>query len=592
MAIEKVINITVKETGVSDINKKVASLDVSLDKGAKSGDKLNKSLDQTKGRGNVFSGATAGLDKMSPALGGAISGMKGILVQMWAILANPLGAFLAAIVLSLTALYKAFTSTNEGADKMDQIMAGLSATVDVVRDRILKVGGAIVKFFSGDFKGAIADGKAAVSGFGDEVASEFKKAADATKFLQEVADAVRDLGVSRAKLNRDLARSKEIITDETASYKDKKKAIDEVRVAEEKQTNLELENARKKLKSIQDLNALSDTSDENLQAEADAKSALYALEEKSASDRRAIRKTEARAQNEEAQRLKAISDAKKAQIKEDADARKIIDDADKAEKKRKYDLDQEWLKKQNDAELASLDVIDAVKKSNADKLLTEQELALENERIAYETKYNNAVKFGQDTEDLEIQHLNNLNDINLKAQAKQYADEEKVKDDKIKLEQSVSNAKLDIAGNTMKLIEEIAGKGSKVGKALAIAQATINGIQGVQNAFTTASASPITTLFPAYPFIQAGLAGAFSLLQIKKIASTDPSGKSGGGGGGSGGGGSAPAAPSFNLVAGTGSNQIAEGLAGQRQPLQAYVVSGAVTNAQQMQRNIVEDASL
>jgi len=187
---------------------------------------------------------------------------------------------------------------------------------------------------------------------------------------------------------------------------------------------------------------------------------------------------------------------------------------------------------------------------------------------------------------------NSLNDINLKAQAKQYADEEKVKDDKIKLEQSVSNAKLDIAGNTMKLIEEIAGKGSKVGKALAIAQATINGIQGVQNAFTTASASPITTLFPAYPFIQAGLAGAFSLLQIKKIASTDPSGKSGGGGGASSGGGSAPAAPSFNLVAGTGSNQIAEGLAGQRQPLQAYVVSGAVTNAQQMQRNIVEDASL
>jgi hypothetical protein len=171
--------------------------------------------------------------------------------------------------------------------------------------------------------------------------------------------------------------------------------------------------------------------------------------------------------------------------------------------------------------------------------------------------------------------------------------EDKLKgNERKKLEESVGDAKVDIALNTMKLISEIAGEGSKVGKALAIAQATISGIQGVQSAFTTASASPITTLFPAYPFIQAGLAGAFSLLQIKKIASTDPSGKSGGGGGASSGGGSAPTAPSFNLVAGTGSNQIAEGLAGQRQPLQAYVVSGAVTNAQQMQRNIVEDASL
>jgi len=128
---------------------------------------------------------------------------------------------------------------------------------------------------------------------------------------------------------------------------------------------------------------------------------------------------------------------------------------------------------------------------------------------------------------------------------------------------------------------------------LSIAQATISGIEGVQNAFTTASKSPITTLFPAYPYVQAGLAGAFSLLQIKKIASTDPSGKSGAGAGSSSaGGGQAPSAPSFNLVQGTGANQIAEGLAGQRQPIQAYVVSGAVTSAQQLERNIITGASI
>ena len=35
--------------------------------------------------------------------------------------------------------------------------------------------------------------------------------------------------------------------------------------------------------------------------------------------------------------------------------------------------------------------------------------------------------------------------------------------------------------------------------------------------------------------------------------------------------------PSFNLVEGSGTNQIAEGIAGQNQPIEAFVVSGSVT---------------
>jgi hypothetical protein len=63
------------------------------------------------------------------------------------------------------------------------------------------------------------------------------------------------VGETRAKLNRDLAEAKEIITDETASYAEKK-AINDVRTAEGKQTEQELANAKRKLKAIQDLNAL------------------------------------------------------------------------------------------------------------------------------------------------------------------------------------------------------------------------------------------------------------------------------------------------------------------------------------------------
>ena len=179
---------------------------------------------------------------------------------------------------------------------------------------------------------------------------------------------------------------------------------------------------------------------------------------------------------------------------------------------------------------------------------------------------------------------NGLNSLN--QYKKQIAEEEKVR------EQALSDAKLDITKNTLTLVAEIAGKGSKVGKALALAQATISGIEGVQNAYTTAQKSPITIAFPAYPLVQAGLAGAFSLLQIRKIASTDPTGKSApnlGGGVSSGGG---ISAPTFNIVGQNPNNQLAQTIgAQQRQPIEAYVVSGNISSAQSLDRNRINTAT-
>lgn len=177
-----------------------------------------------------------------------------------------------------------------------------------------------------------------------------------------------------------------------------------------------------------------------------------------------------------------------------------------------------------------------------------------------------------------------LNTLN--AYKQKLAEEERIR------EQAVADAKIGITQNTLALIGEIAGKGSKVGKAVALAQATISGIEGVQNAYTTAQKSPVTTVFPAYPLVQAGLAGAFSLLQIRKIASTDPTGKSAPNlGGGTSGGGSVTA-PTFNIVGQNPNNQLAQSIAGQqRQPIEAYVVSGNISSAQSLDRNRVNTAT-
>lgn len=274
---------------------------------AKSGKQL---ADANKENTGHFSKIKQGISELPGATGAAGKGVSALNTQFKALLANPIVLIIALIVGALTLLYKAFTSTAGGADKMEQIFAGVGAVIDVIRDRILKVGEAIKKFFSGDFKGALEDARASVAGIGDEIAAEFQKAADATAKLQEVEDAMRDLGVSRAKLNRDLARTKEIITDENASFADKKKAIDEVRKAEGEQTAQELANAKKKLDAIKAKNALSDISDEAAQAEADAQAAVYALEEKSASDIRSLNKQTRAIEKQEA--AKAAEENRKA----------------------------------------------------------------------------------------------------------------------------------------------------------------------------------------------------------------------------------------------------------------------------------------
>lgn len=220
------------------------------------------------------------------------------------------------------------------------------------------------------------------------------------------------------------------------------------------------------------------------------------------------------------------------------------------------------------------------------KQINEEEAAIELERLQGEINlYNEGTQARVDAE-IEFQRR--------KQELKQEGDliDEEISNKEIERAEAVKQAKIGIALNTLELIRQIAGEDSKVGKAAAAAQAVISGIQGVQNAYTSAAASPITKLFPAYPLVQAGLAGAFSALQVKKILSTDPTGRTTPnlGGGAAGGGGSAQ--PSFNVVGTSGVNQIAQQLGQEQEPIQAYVVGSNVTTQQGLDRNIVQTASI
>lgn len=72
--------------------------------------------------------------------------------------------------------------------------------------------------------------------------------------------------------------------------------------------------------------------------------------------------------------------------------------------------------------------------------------------------------------------------------------------------------------NELIKIDERAKKNFEIAKRIRYAETLLSTIQGTQQAFTTANASPITALFPAYPFIQAATAAAFGIAQLQQIA--------------------------------------------------------------------------
>ena len=154
------------------------------------------------------------------------------------------------------------------------------------------------------------------------------------------------------------------------------------------------------------------------------------------------------------------------------------------------------------------------------------------------------------------------------------------------LDKLVKDGKVAMAQDGLSLITAIAGESSAIGKAAAIAQTTISGIQSVQEAYKSGVANlpMMAATGGAYGFIQAGLAGAFSAVQLAKIGAV------GGGGGGGGGGGSvaAPQTPAPQMM--SGAFELSGGVA--PEPVQAFVVTDEMTNSQNQLANIRRRATI
>jgi hypothetical protein len=327
-----------------------------------------------------------------------------------------------------------------------------------------------------------------------------------------------------------------------------------------------------------------------------------------------------RAANDASNKVAELTNNGKKYVEQTVDATTESVEAIDLTKDEYYIAEQERLKALNKAELDSLDVIDSAKKANADMLLTEQELAIQKENESYKIKIDNAIKFGQDTEALEIEHLNNLNNINLTAQEKQYANDKEAKEKQIALDKETAEKKieiekallqqkkdlqaqdLDLALQGIGIIKSVFEKSKGVQKAAVLAESAI-GIAKIVTSTQAANAAAIAkySLVPggqalsaaeiARNKIGAGLGIAANITATAKALQSLGGGgaPSGGGNLGGDGGGGGVIAPNLNVVGNTGINQLATL---QQQPVKAYVVSNDITSAQQFDLKVQQTSQL
>ena len=235
-----------------------------------------------EGTSGAVSGLTNQLDKMT---GGAVSGFRnltggikngvtGLKSFKVALAATGIGLLLVAI----GSLVSFFTSTKRGAEQLKVATAALGAAFDVLRDRVSKIGGALVKFFTGDFKGALEDVKSSFTGITDEIIRETKAASDLERAMNRLKDEEREFTKARAATNLEISKARLLAEDDTLTVEERIDALQRAVELEQKTVDEQLRLAEERARIAREQIALGESLEEDLNRVAEAEAAVLDLQ--------------------------------------------------------------------------------------------------------------------------------------------------------------------------------------------------------------------------------------------------------------------------------------------------------------------------
>lgn len=569
---EAVKNLDEMQKEYTKLEKKVQKYEKQVEKAEKKQGDFGKTLDKVTG------GAVTKFKDFTSGIKSATLGFKGLKA---AFIASGIGAF----VVLLGSLTAAFTQSEEGQEKLQRGLAALGAVVKNTMDLLSDLGNTIISAFkvvgnvvTGRFDKlsestaelAVNVGKTgnAIKNFVKDTVSEVKAIDQVTKARQKARRIERDLQVERAKANRDINELRLKAEDrERFSASERIKMLREAQAIEEEITNKEIEATRLLVEAQKDEMALGKNTIEDKEKLAELEAKLINLDTKRLRSQRLLQTQITTATNQEkAEKQKEIDEFNKEYVflpgvgfvtresveqmrKNGEEVDKILEDFEKRKEDERAETEAQKLELEKQRKLAELDEFNATEAQKAEIRLY----------------YNDLIKSAED----------------------------KDAQDAVKREEILQKQKIAIISQTFGTLANILGKNSQAGKAFAVAQALTNTYLGVTEVLDNE-----TTLPEPFATIQkvTSIAGvlATGFQAVKSIKSVDPKG----GGAATtitaaGVGQATSQAPSFNVVGAGVTNQLADVIAGQAgQPTRAYVVSNDVSTAQELDRNIIQGASI
>jgi len=355
-----------------------------------------------------FKNIKEGLTGMATGTTSAGTGVKALSAEFKALLANPVVLVITAIIGVLALLYKSFTNTFAGGEKMEQVFAGIKAAAGAVLDAIFNLGGAIIKFFSGDFKGAFEQAKSAITGVVSAATDAYSQMSKLTKQAQDLHKEQLKNDLEQAERAKQLAILREQSTDESIPVAKRKAALLELRKLSEQNAKDDIDLATKTRDNVIAINSIgTDAAEKNQDVINKAKIAAVQVETDNANELRRIGKQITQADREERAARKAEADKAAAEQKTrreqlmafNSQLNKLQQENTLAEIKDRYAKEQAALeiKIKNDAALLKQQFDDKkITRAQYDQLENEQQIAADLARTALTDKHNDEVKANEE----------------------------------------------------------------------------------------------------------------------------------------------------------------------------------------------------
>ena len=367
------INVNINVKGASDGGKKMDKLGSDIKKSKQEADSLSSSLTDAWGEVDILGTNLGSVQKAFVATAGTAKKMFASIKV--GLISTGIGAFVVAI----GSLVTYFTQTKDGAEILEKTLATLGAGIKVVTDRIAGFGRGVMKVFKGDFKGAAKDMTDSLKGIGKEIKEEIKLANDLADATIRIRDSQRELNVETAQRRAEVEALKLIAEDLSKDEETRLNAARQAFQIEQDLLDKRVENAEEELRIQQEKMAMGENTAADLDREAELLIAVANLRQESGTKQielnnkinsivREIAATE-KASHEE--RMRQAAEEKKISQDKIKSSQDVLDSVRRSLLTENELRDEDANKKRTNAQTAAKTLLDETRANNQ-KLLDEQ----------------------------------------------------------------------------------------------------------------------------------------------------------------------------------------------------------------------------